>query len=269
MEMSNELMDAELIIVEPSTVQSKVLEKALADFGIYSVRSFQRATDALESMRTLPPSLVISSMYLEDMTGSDLIQSMRSDEELSDIAFMLISSERRAELLETIRQSGSCGILHKPFEPPQLRKAIETALKLANHNEERDTEFNGDHQRVLLVDDMGTMRRYMRKTLEFLGFTDIIEAENGQKAIEVLDSEMIDLIITDYNMPEVDGLELVKYVRNASWQSSVPILMVTSEVNTVRLAGIENAGVSGICDKPFHPDTVSHLLHSMLDETPA
>lgn len=266
MEMSNELMDADIIIVEPSVAQSKVLEKALHEFGIYNIRAFNCADKALDAMRLAPPSLVISSMYLEDMTGAELVHKMRTEEDTSDIAFMLISSERRTECLEAVRQSGTCGILHKPFECSQLRKAIETALKLANHHEEKDTEFDGDHKRVLVVDDMGMMRKYIRKTLEFLGFHDILEAENGRVAIDILENEMIDLIVTDYNMPEVDGLELVKYVRESSWQSSVPILMVTSETNTVRLAGIENAGVSGICDKPFHPDTVSHLLHSMLDE---
>lgn len=262
-------MDADIIIVEPSTAQSQVLKKALADFSIYNVRTFKCANEALESMRGQHPSLVISSMYLKDMSGADLIQQMRAEEALFDIAFMLISSERRTECLEAVRQSGSCGILHKPFDRLQLRKAIETALKLASHDEEKDTEFDGDHHRVLVVDDMGTMRKFMRKTLEFLGFTDIIEAEDGRVAIDILETEMVDLIITDYNMPEVDGLELVKFVRESSWQSSVPILMVTSEVNNVRLAGIENAGVSGICDKPFHPETVSHLLHSMLDPEPA
>ncbi len=75
---------------------------------------------------------------------------------------------------------------------------------------------------------------------------------------------MVDLVVTDYNMPEMDGRGLVDYIRTKSWQNSVPILMVTSESDEGRLAAIEEAGVSGICDKPFEPDIVKALLTKIL-----
>ena len=77
---------------------------------------------------------------------------------------------------------------------------------------------------------------------------------------------MVDLVVTDYNMPEMDGREFVEYVRSRSWQRSVPILMVTSETDQGRLAAVEEAGVSGICDKPFEPAVVRCLLARMLSQ---
>ena len=65
-------------------------------------------------------------------------------------------------------------------------------------------------------------------------------------------------------MPEMDGRGLIEFIRSRSWQASVPILMVTSETDQGRLAGIEEAGVSGICDKPFEPEFVKHLLNRIL-----
>lgn len=67
-------------------------------------------------------------------------------------------------------------------------------------------------------------------------------------------------------MPEMDGREFVEYVRGRSWQSSVPILMVTSETDQGRSAAVEEAGVSGICDKPFEPAVVRRLLARMLSQ---
>jgi len=75
---------------------------------------------------------------------------------------------------------------------------------------------------------------------------------------------MVDLVITDYNMPEMDGKGLVDFIRQQSWQASVPILMVTSEADMGRLAAIESAGVSGICDKPFEAHVVRELLGRLL-----
>jgi two-component system chemotaxis response regulator CheY len=65
-------------------------------------------------------------------------------------------------------------------------------------------------------------------------------------------------------MPDLDGECLIEYIRNSSWQASVPVLMVTSESNAQRLAGVEEAGVSGICDKPFAPAVVRQILERIL-----
>ena len=91
-----------------------------------------------------------------------------------------------------------------------------------------------------------------------------IEAENGSVAAGILADTMVDLVITDYNMPEMDGKALVDFIRQQSWQASVPILMVTSEADMGRLAAIESAGVSGICDKPFEAHVVRDLLGRLL-----
>ena len=96
-----------------------------------------------------------------------------------------------------------------------------------------------------------------------MGLEKFTEAENGKQAINCLDKHSFDLIVTDYNMPEMDGKDLVYYVRNKSRQSNIPIMMVTSETNKSRLAAVENSGVSAICDKPFEPKVVSRLLRQL------
>jgi len=100
--------------------------------------------------------------------------------------------------------------------------------------------------------------------LENLGIEHFLEAEDGRQAVELLGGNFVDLVITDYNMPEMDGKELVEHIRKQSWQSSVPILMVTSEQNTSRLAAVEQAGVSAICDKPFEPSSVKAMIEKAL-----
>jgi len=78
--------------------------------------------------------------------------------------------------------------------------------------------------------------------------------------------KIFDLIVTDYNMPEMDGKELIQHIRSELKNSFIPILMVTSEQNETRLGSIQQAGVSGICDKPFEPQTVKEMLFRVLDD---
>jgi len=107
-------------------------------------------------------------------------------------------------------------------------------------------------------------RRHLRRLLEEIGVHRIIEAVNGKEAVAILAESMVDLVITDYNMPEMDGRELTEYIREQSWQCEVPILMVTSEQNMGRLAAVEKAGVSAICDKPFEAGSIRRLISSSL-----
>ena len=118
---------------------------------------------------------------------------------------------------------------------------------------------------ILCVDDSPSDLRMLETTLTGAGYV-VATAQNGKQAVEAAARIKPDLVFMDVNMPEMDGREFVEYVRSRSWQRSVPILMVTSETDQGRLAAVEEAGVSGICDKPFEPAVVRCLLARMLSQ---
>jgi two-component system chemotaxis response regulator CheY len=93
----------------------------------------------------------------------------------------------------------------------------------------------------------------------------ITEAANGAEGLQFINNNFYDLIVTDFYMPEMDGKEMVEQIRNNSRQASVPILLVSSESNESRLAGIKQAGVSAICDKPFEPSQIKQLIERIID----
>ena len=117
---------------------------------------------------------------------------------------------------------------------------------------------------MLLVDDSAMSRHHIRHLLESMGIERVVEAENGREAIPLLADTVFDLVLTDYNMPEMDGRALVEYIRTQSWQTEVPVLMLTSENNEGRLAAVEKAGVSAICDKPFDGGSIRELIVNAL-----
>ena len=120
--------------------------------------------------------------------------------------------------------------------------------------------------RILIVDDSRLARNHIRRVLVNLGANRFTEAEDGELAIQMLNTQMFDLIVTDFNMPNVNGKELTEYIRNSGAHSHIPILMVTSEANDTHLANVAQSGVNALCDKPFEPEVVKQLLYSILEQ---
>lgn len=253
------------LLVEPSAMQAKIIANAFQEVGVTRLRTVESGAAALAAMGAARPDVVISALYLPDMSGTDLVQAMHGDPALEGVGFILVSSETRPQALDPVRQSGVCGILPKPFGSDQLRKALSNTVDfLSDEAVAGSADFEPEDLRVLLVDDSPSARKFMRRVLENLGVRHFVEAGDGREAAAILGDTMVDLVVTDYNMPEMDGRELVDYIRSKSWQQTVPVLMVTSETDSGRLAAVEEAGVSGICDKPFEPDVVRRLLANIL-----
>ena len=113
---------------------------------------------------------------------------------------------------------------------------------------------------VLIVDDFLTMRRIVRKILRDLDFENIIEAEDGSAALDVLKTTKVDLIVSDWNMPRMTGLELLKEVRGNDSIKDTPFLMVTAEAQKENIVEAVKARVSNYIVKPFTAATLEEKL---------
>ena len=263
-----ELQQLRVCLVEPSNLQSHIIVQLLAELGITQVETVGDAASALKRVAEAPaPDVLISALYLPDATGTELVYQLRESEtDATHLPFILVSSETKARYLDPIRQAGCMAILPKPFDVAQLRKALDNTIDFINAEDDDsgDNDIDLADLAVLVVDDSLTARRHIRTVLERLGFQRIVEATDGSAAIPLLEQTLFDLVITDYNMPEVDGLQLVDFIRQHSMQSSVPVMMVSSEHDNGRLAAVMDAGVSAICDKPFETRTIRGMLNKIL-----
>ncbi|MDE6886424.1 MAG: chemotaxis response regulator CheY [Helicobacteraceae bacterium] len=119
--------------------------------------------------------------------------------------------------------------------------------------------------KLLVVDDSSTMRRIIKNTLQRLGYEDILEAEHGLQAWEIMDTiEGIKVLITDWNMPEMNGLDLVKKVRADQRFVDIPIIMVTTEGGKAEVITALKAGVNNYIVKPFTPQVLKEKLEVVL-----
>ncbi len=117
-------------------------------------------------------------------------------------------------------------------------------------------------QKVLYVDDSPTMRRIIQNSLNKIGFEDLIDAENGVDALEKLEGQDVDLIITDWNMPEMNGEQLVIELRKHPSFKDKPILMITTRGMKEDVLTAVRIGVNGYIVKPFTPE----ILKKKIDE---
>ena len=119
---------------------------------------------------------------------------------------------------------------------------------------------------VLVVDDFSTMRRIVKNILRDLEFKEILEAEDGTAAVKILESQKVDLVVSDWNMPKMSGLELLKWVRANETTQAMPFLMVTAEAQKENIIEAAKAKVSNYIVKPFTAETLAEKLKKILPQ---
>lgn len=119
--------------------------------------------------------------------------------------------------------------------------------------------------KILIVDDFSTMRRIIKNLLAELGFSKIEEADDGVTALAILEKGDIDFVITDWNMPNMSGLELITAIRADDEIKSVPILLITAEAKKDQIVSAAKAGVNGYIVKPFTAVTLKEKVDRIFD----
>lgn len=120
--------------------------------------------------------------------------------------------------------------------------------------------------RILVVDDFSTMRRIVRNLLKELGFTNVDEAEDGAIALQKLNSGGFEFVVTDWNMPNMDGLTLLQTIRSTPSLKHLPVLMITAEAKKENIIAAAQAGASGYIVKPFTSATLSEKLNKIFEK---
>ena len=113
---------------------------------------------------------------------------------------------------------------------------------------------------ILVVDDFSTMRRIVKNLLVEIGFSNIEEADDGKTALPILENGGIDFLVTDWNMPGMAGIDLLRAVRANPALSSLPVLMVTAEAKREQIMEAAEAGVNGYVVKPFTAETLQEKV---------
>lgn len=125
-----------------------------------------------------------------------------------------------------------------------------------------------ENTKILVVDDFSTMRRIVRNLLKELGFTNVQEAEDGAVALKMLRGDPFDFVVSDWNMPNMTGIELLRAIRADASLKHLPVLMVTAEAKKENIIEAAQAGASGYVVKPFTAATLDEKLKKIFAANP-
>jgi two-component system chemotaxis response regulator CheY len=118
-------------------------------------------------------------------------------------------------------------------------------------------------KRIVIVEDFNTSRQIIKKVLEKLGHL-VEEAADGREALKFFDGTKVDLVISDYNMPNMNGAELVRYIRGIAKYQYIPILMLSTETNAAKQQAAKEAKITGWIRKPFEMDSFKKIIEKVL-----
>ena len=186
---------------------------------------------------------------------------------------MLITSEADEGESASLSKLNRVVLLPKPFTAARLIEALnhvmgastplQAAASSAGVNPRTIEKKDRSRLRVLIADDSHAARINVRTTLQALGFSQFLEVPDGAHAIAMAARERCDLIVTDYNMPLMDGRALVSYLKQNPATAGIPIIMVTTETDPSVLDPVRRLGVVAIFDKAFPASAVGPILHSL------
>ncbi|MBU2546833.1 MAG: response regulator [Proteobacteria bacterium] len=121
-------------------------------------------------------------------------------------------------------------------------------------------------KRIIIADDSGTARMFIRRCFEIAGCRDaeFMEASHGRQVLEILESQSADIVVTDLNMPEMNGRELLRRIKEMPGSRDIPVMVVTSAANPEKVQELERMGAFAILGKPLSPSSLSPVLKPLL-----
>jgi two-component system chemotaxis response regulator CheY len=262
-----------VLVVEPSRVQASIIKNYLQEQDLTVVGTAANGKDAIEMVRTLRPRAVVSAMYLADESGVDLAQQIRAEFTTGAPGFVLITSESDDSESASLSKQKQVMMLPKPFSSSQIGEALRLVTGMPSSESHVKATSSEAPQvvakkrrsalQVLIADDSSAARIHVRTVLQGLGFSQFLEVQDGAHAIAVAARENCDLIVTDYNMPLMDGRALTSYLKQNPATSAIPIIMVTTETEPRVLDPVRKLGVTAIFEKTFPASKVGPLLDSI------
>lgn len=243
--MDSEYKTKRVVVIDDAPVVREVIVKNLQKIGFETNNIFE-AEDGLAGVNMLRAEkvdLIISDWNMPNMDGLELLRTIKDYPELASIPFIMITSESEKEKVDEAFKAGVNQYICKPFKPDYFKEKIQQTL---------GKNLYGAKQ-VMVVDDSPVIRHIVEKQLKMLGFGgfNFLGANHGIEALSILEESKADLIITDLHMPDMDGIEFVKEVRENEKTDLIPVLMITSDYSPDKMLEAYDAGVDEFMQKPF------------------
>ena len=231
-----------------------------------SVTCLNSSAIALKTIIRWHPDVVITGVLVGEINGFDLAMILKLMPDYATIPVIIISSGEKDAVQ---MQAADVGADHYVPKDNNIIAGVKDAIhKICGDEpetaavEETDDDVLGHEPgNVLVVDDSAVMRRIIRNMLRSIGIESIDEACNGSEALTVLKENNTGVVLTDWNMPVMNGLDLVKAIRNDPQFHSLPVIMVTTEGGEIQKSQASDAGATDHLIKPFNREKMREMVN--------
>jgi len=251
-----------LLLVDDSKTCRRLVKPALEQDG-YEVIEASNGEEALKIIREQKIDIIVSDVEMPVLDGITLCRIIRQQEKL-DTPVLLLSSQQTDMAIISGFNAGADDYIIKS-EHSATRKVVVPELLSRIQRLMNSSNAQGRPELILVVEDSATVRHQIKKSLSIQGFP-VDVAKNGLSAWEKLNENHYDLVITDYDMPYVDGLELCSRIRQSNRFEHLPIIIETSKDSRAEQVKIRSMGIQAFITKPFSPDRMIAEVERVLAE---
>jgi two-component system chemotaxis response regulator CheY len=245
------------LIADDSNVSRKVLLGILKhDCDCAEVVMATNGKEAVEAAASQSFDMILLDWNMPEMLGIDALRAIRRGGDKTPI-IMVTSEKERARIVEALG-AGANGYIVKPFGPPAVQHQVRQVMEKQSYLKQRRAST-----KALVVDDSTVIRRLLTGVLhESCGFSKIDQASDGVQALASIREKDFDLILLDWNMPDLQGIEVLRKIR--AMGKKTPVIMVTSEKEGGRVVEAYDAGANSYLIKPFEPNTLAEKVEQLL-----
>jgi CheY-like chemotaxis protein/class 3 adenylate cyclase len=242
-----------ILLVDDSKVIHTHVGGLLSDAG-YEVSHAMDGLEGLHMVNTEPPDLIISDVEMPEMDGFEMCYQIKEDPETGEIPLFILSSRAGGVDIDRGFDVGANDYLTKPVDEQDLLSRLEQTL---------GTESKGKREKIVVAEDSLVQRNLIVQGLEKQGF-DVRSGKNGQFGLDLVLEDAPDLIITDSDMPVMDGRAFTREVRKHEHLKDVPVVMLTATDTVKERSKGKHAGVNAYLAKPFVPDKIIVIAERMI-----
>lgn len=228
------------------------------------------AENGLEAMNILLErgneiSLMLLDILMPVMDGFEFLGQVQEDERFKNIPVILVTSETYEDNVLRGLKEGVRDVIAKPFDPYLLCKRVDNLIQLTEKREETVKNKPENRTTALIVDDQCLNRMIIRAALDET--YDILEAPHGRDALFLLETHKneIGVVLLDIIMPIMDGIETMKEMRRRNLLGNMPVLAITAEESSKKIAQIQELGISEVIHKPFNPVIVKNRVDYLVE----
>ncbi len=255
-----------ILVVDDSLAMRKVVRGALEGGGFPSERILE-AEDGAQALQVLDArsaeiGLVLCDWIMPGVDGLEVLRRMRRSDRLRDVPLIMVTCQGNPDCVVQAMQEGARNYVVKPFRPETLRRKVQDILGVPLDRESRRAV------KIMVVDDSDSMRKMLTQAIQSVSAVSasVIQAGDGVEAMALLakQSPPVDLIFADLEMPNMDGLELLRQMRVFKPLSRIPFVMVSSSTRQDKLQQVMKEGATAVLSKPFQSAAVRQKVEELL-----